>query len=264
MMKRFVNPLPAGVAAFLMALTPVACLAAQEGAPQTAPQAPAYVESYHIHFLDMHAAEQLAWDQCAGKSCRVSWHGGDLEVSADAATQEKLVRALTVADAPRTQSFQLTLLTADNRDDRGAGDLPKAAQKALQDLKDFLPFKGYRLLDMAWLRTTGNAEAHLAGDGGTPYSAELQFRRIGDPAAKELLVERFVIRAGSGQDQPAAATGAAAAAHAKDAAAAPHEVRWQDLIKTTFGMHVGETVVVGTSKLGGDSSALVVLLTAVP
>ena len=36
------------------------------------------------------------------------------------------------------------------------------------------------------------------------------------------------------------------------------------LIGTTFGMNVGETVVVGTSKLNGGSEALVVLLTATP
>ena len=33
--------------------------------------------------------------------------------------------------------------------------------------------------------------------------------------------------------------------------------------QTTFTIEVGETVVVGTSKLNGDDSALVVLLTAV-
>ena len=37
-------------------------------------------------------------------------------------------------------------------------------------------------------------------------------------------------------------------------------IRW--LMDTTFAMRIGETVVVGTSKLNGGSEALVVLLTA--
>ena len=38
----------------------------------------------------------------------------------------------------------------------------------------------------------------------------------------------------------------------------PHERR---ILDTTFSMQVGETLVVGTSKLNGDDRALVVLLT---
>ena len=262
-MKRTSSSILAYATACLVALAlePAAAQAAQEAAPPDA-RATAYAAHYRIHFLDNHAAEQLAWDQCAGKDCRVMWSSGDLELIADAATQERLARALTQADAPRTQSFQLTLLAADNRAGGAAADLPKAAQKALQDMKDFLPFKSYRLLDMAWLRTTGRAEAQLAGDG-TSYDADLSFSRLGDPAAPELLIENFVIRAGVMDGQPAAAAAAKSAAETPTPAPAPAR-SWQSLIKTTFGMHVGETVVVGTSKIGGNASALVVLLTAVP
>lgn len=257
------RPAPLTLACVLAALTGLAlafpaALAAQDSAPTTgaAARTPVYSARYRIHFLDLHAAEQLAWDQCAGKECRVSWQGGDLDLMADAATHEKLARALTRADAPHTQSFQLTLLAADKRPGGAAPELPKSAQKALADLKDFLPYASYRLLDIAWLRTTASAEAHLAGDRDTPYSAQLRFSRIGDPAAREILVESFVLRAAVRESpRPAPA--------AKPAPEAPTR-SWEDLIRTTFGMHVGETVVVGTSQLDGDSSALVVLLTAVP
>lgn len=242
---------------------------ATEAAPESAPpavtapvtaatRATIYSARYRVHFLDRHAAEQLAWDQCAGKECRVSWQGGDLDLTADGATHEKLARALARADEPRTQSFQLTLLAADKRAGGMAPELSKPAQKALADLKDFLPYASYRLLDIAWLRTTRSAEAHLVGDRDTPYSAALFFTRIGDPAARELLLDDFVLRAAvleSARPTPAAAAKAAPEAPARS---------WETLIKTTFSMHVGETVVVGTSKLGGDASALVVLLTAVP
>jgi hypothetical protein len=250
---------PAAHAAQAAQATP-ATPAAQESAPP-AVAAPAratiYSARYRVHFLDRHAAEQLAWDQCAGKECRVSWQAGDLDLTADGATHEKLARALARADEPRTQSFQLTLLAADKRAGGMAPELSKPAQRALADLKDFLPYASYRLLDIAWLRTTAGAEAHLVGDRDTPYSAELFFTRIGDPAARELLLESFVLRAAVVEgSRPAPAA-------AKPAPEAPAR-SWETLIKTTFSMHVGETVVVGTSKLGGDTSALVVLLTAVP
>jgi hypothetical protein len=242
------------------AQAPQAARAAQESPPPAA-AAPAraaiYSERYRVHFLDRHAAEQLAWDQCAGKECRVSWQAGDLDLTADGATHEKLARALARVDEPRTQSFQLTLLAADKRAGGMAPELSKPARRALDDLKDFLPYASYRLLDIAWLRTTRSAEAHLVGDRDTPYRAELFFTRIGDPEAREILVEDFVLRAAILEgSRPASA----AATPAPEAPARS----WETLIKTTFSMHVGETVVVGTSKLGGDTSALVVLLTAVP
>ena len=37
-----------------------------------------------------------------------------------------------------------------------------------------------------------------------------------------------------------------------------------EILSTSFGMAIGETIVVGTSKLDGPSKALVVLLSAVP
>jgi hypothetical protein len=256
--------MPGAIAAGLafLALAPLQPFAAaQTSGPAVAAKAKTFSAHYRIRYLGPHAAEQLAWEQCPAKDCMVYWSNGELEVNADAATHERLARALTREDAPRTQSFQLTLLAADNRAGGAdaAPELPKAAQKALQDMKDFLPFKSYRVLDMAWLRTTGSAEAHLAGDDQTAFTAELQFGRVGDPAAKELLVERFVLRA-LRSPRPRAAEPAASGKAAPESPGPLHE----DLIRTTFGIHVGETVVVGTSKQGGDSSALVVLLTAVP
>jgi hypothetical protein len=248
--------------AFLaLASLPAVAAAQASSQPAVAAKARAFSAHYRIRYLGPHVAEQLAWEQCPAKDCMVYWVSGELEVNADASTHERLARAFAREDAPRTQSFQLTLLAADNHGG-GAGaapELSKAALKALQDMKDFLPFKSYRLLDMAWLRTTGSAEAHLGGDDQAAYTAELQFARVGDPAAKELLVERFVLRALL-SPRPRAAAPAASGKAALETPGPLHE----DLIRTTFGIHVGETVVVGTSKLGGDSSALVVLLTAVP
>ena len=38
-------------------------------------------------------------------------------------------------------------------------DVPLAARKALADMKDFLPFKSYRLLDAAWVLCCGHDAA---------------------------------------------------------------------------------------------------------
>jgi hypothetical protein len=48
------------------------------------------------------------------------------------------------------------------------------------------------------------------------------------------------------------------------AESAPTNVRGRSIIDTTFFMDVGETVVVGTSRIRGGDKALIALLTAVP
>ena len=44
---------------------------------------------------------------------------------------------------------------------------------------------------------------------------------------------------------------------------AAHAVVMRKLIDTSFNMDIGETVVVGTSRLGGGDRAIIALLTAV-
>ena len=72
-------------------------------------------------------------------------------------TARQAVGRVPVAPSPserRTYSFQISLLLADIQGGPGSEGLSKNAQKALEDLKEFLPFKSYRLLDFAWLRTS--------------------------------------------------------------------------------------------------------------
>src|SRR5262245_5936233 len=61
--------------------------------------------------------------------------------------------------ATNLQGFSIVLVEADTQNvtylggakaDDGS-DIPAAARKAIADLKDFLPFKSYRLLDGAWV-----------------------------------------------------------------------------------------------------------------
>lgn len=244
-----------GLAALLLAPGPLA--AAQQA------EAPASSQTsvrYEVRFLDLHAAEVLAWDQCPQKEqCRVATstlpgdnsRRGYLEVLADRTVQEKISRALAQADSgPRTQSLQILLLSAALKPSATPGpDIPENAQKAVADLKKFLPFKSYQLVDGAWLSATEGkmAQGRLAGTNGATYQVRLRFRRTGSAEAPSLYVDAFELE----QER---------VVQMKDG---PNFTN-RDLIGTTFSIKEGETIVVGTSKADGADGALVVLLTAVP
>lgn len=159
-------------------------------------------------------------------------------------------------DAKRTYTFQLVLLAADNEGPGGFENVPPRAQKALADVRDFLPYKSYRLLDLAWLRSSWAAEAQLAGPGGESLSAKIQFNS--HPTTERLDIHRFVIV----RTNPLPTMLEAPRKDGAATAVAPPAIR--PLLETSFGMELGETVVVGTAKLDGPSKALVVILSALP
>jgi hypothetical protein len=254
-----------------LAALPLAASPAQESTPQPTP---INTSRFEIRFMDLHAAEQLAWDQCQSKErCQVSasafvggdpavkWVGdttlkGFLDVRADAATHERISRALAKADAaPVTQSFQLLLLAASIQPANGGPEVPEGARKALADLRSFLPYKGYQLLDSSWLRSTQDkvTEARVVGRQGAGYNLKMRFRTT---ASEELFVDYFNLNEEPGVPRPASE------GSKETQGRAPRAPR--DLISTSFSLKKGETIVVGTSKLDGSDEALVVLLTAVP
>jgi len=157
----------------------------------------------------------------------------------------------------RTYTFQLVLLVADTSGPNRFENVPPNARKALEDVRDFLPYKGYQLLDMAWLRSSRTAEAQLAGPEGTTYSARIAFRSV-DEEPGRLDIQRFVIVA----TNPSGGLNAAPNREGGTAVALLPPVR--PVIESTFGMQAGETVVVGTARLDGASRALIVLLSALP
>lgn len=199
---------------------------------------------YEVRFLDVHTAETLAWELCPDKNACVveglrnaTSRGSILNVRATPDTHARLAKALSERDLPRTQSFQVVLLAAGGKPDGGTPDLAPGARKALDDLKQFLPYKTYRTLDTAWIRINQDdvAQARMAGLLGSTYDLVIRFR-TGGPEGKQLFVEGFGLAEGKNGN----------------------------LIHTTFAMDVGETVVVGTSSVKGSQEALVALLTAVP
>lgn len=231
---------------FATLLLLLACpVAAKQDQPKEAARPNTQRIRYDVRYLNVHGAEVLAWEQCPQKeACRVaalangSGRGAVLEVDADSATHERIARALAERDsAPRTQVFQLVLLAAGNKPNGPAPTLSEGAQKALDDMKKFLPFTHYRMLDTALLRVTQDdvAQAKIAGLAVHPYKVAMRFR-AGGADGKELFIDGFEL------DEP----------------------NDRDLIQTSFSMDVGETVVVGTSSVGSGQEALVAILTALP
>lgn len=152
---------------------------------------------------------------------------------------------------PRNQNLQILLLSASLKPSATAGpEIPENAQKALADLKKFLPFKSYQLADGAWLSATEgrSAQGRLAGSSGAGYKVELRFRSTGGAGEPpSLFVDSFRL------DQELVV-------QMKEGP----QYGGRRLIDTSFSVKVGETIVVGTSKADGADGALVVLLTAVP
>ena len=218
------------------------------------------------------------------------------------------------ANMPRPQGFSVVLVLGEMQGTGTTENVPPAARKALVDMKDFLPYTSYRLLDSQWTLCCGQSTiaTRLRGVDEQDYELEL------DPRGSETSGKwnmRFSLREALpsvGRGGPAS-TNAAIADQAATLASQRAELeaklkllreRYNDnhpevqqlksqiaaldrqtsmvrdqetlkryrmsnmagrhraLIDTNFTMDIGETVVVGTSRLQGDK-ALIALLTAV-
>jgi hypothetical protein len=72
------------------------------------------------------------------------------------------------------QGFSVVLVLADLQAAGGEDDVPPAARKALLDMKEFLPYKSYRLLDAAWiLNSSTRATTRLRGPEDRDYELEI-------------------------------------------------------------------------------------------
>lgn len=236
----------------LLLLTASAAVAA----PETA--ANLYTVRYELHYLDLHAAEVVAWEQCPAAikdRCQVTARSAQegrprsMDVFADSPTQERVARILAKVDTmPPTRVFQAVLLAASNRPGAVTPELAPGAQKALADIHGLLPFKSYEQLDGTLLRTTESAEGNLIGREGRKYKIILRFNSAGSPGSDDLFVNVFRFREEMSFPE------------AKAGDQRPRNQR--DLISTSFGLKRGETIVVGTSKSDAGDEALVLLLTA--
>jgi hypothetical protein len=143
-----------------------------------------------------------------------------------------------VYDQLEMQGFSVALLLGEIHGVSTTDSVPEGAKKALTDLREFLPYKSYRLLDTQWIRCCAgpNVEGRLRGFEEQYYAFGISINSV----APTKMTAHFALT---------------------DAAEfAPGKKR---IISNNFSMDTGETVVIGTSSLKGDK-ALVVLLTAVP
>jgi hypothetical protein len=216
-------------------------------------------------------------------------------------------------ESPRTQGFNVVLVVGDLQGGAAPDNIPPAARAALGDLRDFLPYKSYRVLDTAWIlgSTTQlfRAKNRLRGAEDQTYEVSLTSSPTG-PAATPSLQMKFVMQdIGIDPQKTSEAAHKEARLQAEivqmtaalekslqslqssDRSESPEErgqrqaairekmrdltmsiatmqnqlqsvTAGQTLIDTSFNMRIGETVVVGTSKVRGDK-ALIALLTAV-
>jgi hypothetical protein len=214
--------------------------------------------------------------------------------------------AQTAPAAQGTQGFNVVLVLGDLHDGASSDNIPAAARAALGDLKDFLPYRSYRVLDTAWIlgSTTQlfRGKSRLRGVDDQTYEVNLTSSPTGPPAPPSLQM-KFVMQDRSSEafatsDAPQREAqmktellrlSASRAALEKSAQSAENSeerrqrqaairditiaidtlqnqlqsvTAGQTLIDTSFNMRIGETVVVGTSKVRGDK-ALIALLTAV-
>jgi hypothetical protein len=145
------------------------------------------------------------------------------------------------------QGFSVVLVLGDVQGAASTDPMPSGARAALADMKDFLPYKSYRVLDTAWIQ--GSSGMHLArsrvrGPDNQGYQLSLLPRVMVTTGAPTIQM-RFTLT------EPGEAT------PGKEQGASPSTI-----IETTFSIDPGETVVVGTSRVKGDR-ALIALLTAV-
>ena len=206
------------------------------------------------------------------------------------------------------QGFSVVLVLADLTGAGGEEDVPPAARRALADMKDFLPYKSYKLVDAAWLLGQGTQTIRLRGLEGHEYELRLTTPTHSNSSGRVSV--QFSLRDAQAQDQAVEAALLAqtlqsrsehaqrvdelqrlsrelrAAQEKKDTAQARETEKklsalrasmartesnlrrvsssTRPIIDTSFTMEVGETVVVGTSRLKANSGALIALLTAVP
>jgi hypothetical protein len=240
----------------------VAMLAAAGAAPPASAQvAQVMSRNFEVRSVDTRVVETWIWDLCeehAEEECQViavsPGNPSQLSVRGTPAVIARVARLLAERDSyiEPTQTFQILLVEAR----RGGGmdpALPRNAAEALADVKQFLPFDSFRLLDTALLSTTREGVTALSGPAGLRYQAALRFRRIEAVDGPVIMISTLRVSGFVEREQPAGAQGEPAERGLVE----------ETVIETSLSVGVGETAVVGTSRLNGGDEALILLLTAI-
>ena len=234
--------------ALLMLLTlPLAAVGSQDEPEQEE----LVSRAYHMKHLSHDDGTMLAHQTCLerrgdNRVCRYDVQGRDWFIyNTDAGTQEAIAAVLARHDVPALSlTLRLSLFMADN-EKREPPQVNASEKRALDDLSQLLPYRGYRLVETGWLRAEERGQIHL---GGMPsYVAEFNMTVPVDPDGTSVRMDGFELVL----IQPVA-----------NDEGEMIETNSRVILRTSFSMEIGETVVVGTSRLDGKDEAMVVLLTA--
>lgn len=203
------------------------------------------------------------------------------------------------------RGFSVALVLGDLAGAATPDNLPAGAKKALSDMRDFLPYKSYRLLDTHWVLCcstgpTADVAGRLRGAEEDEYSFQINVRPANDwselavnfnlreagntesshadlarereEVERRLAEMRSIGRNEQHPDMVRAKEQLETARHRlaeretfdrvqAELSASRARSTSKNVLNSTFSMKVGETVVIGTSRLKGDK-ALIALLTA--
>ncbi len=150
------------------------------------------------------------------------------------AQQEQAQPPVSAADT-NLRGFVVTLALGDVASGKTTGTFTPAALKAIADLKDFLPYKSYRVLDTVWMIGLNGPHQFLQGPDGQKHEFYMS-SSTESPTRISVRMLRLWDVASAGHPPPT-------------------------LIDTSLTLTVGETVVVGTSRVD-SSTGLILLVTA--
>jgi len=159
-------------------------------------------------------------------------------------------------EASPSYMFQTVLLLGSSEGSSDLSGIPANVAGALEDVAQFLPYKSYRMIDTSIIRSAVEARGRLTGLSGQEFELEFRFQ---DVDADSLFVKGFSIDTLVPEAQDRVVT------EGKKTKLEHQPPRWvrKSVIATSFTVEIGETIVVGTSKLNGSGQALIVLFTAV-
>jgi hypothetical protein len=79
------------------------------------------------------------------------WFAAGVPLPAERAGKTDLQKAAAPGDAARVRGFSVTLVLGEMQGAATPDNLPPGAKKALDDMRSFLPYKSFRLLDTQWI-----------------------------------------------------------------------------------------------------------------
>ena len=193
--RSFVRPhrLLASALALLMLLTlPLAAVGSQDEFDQEEMVS----RAYHLQHLSLEDGTMLAHQTCLEQegnnhnTCRYDGRGDRWFIyNTYAEAQEAIAAVLARHDVPvRSLTLRLSLFMADN-EKREAPKVDASEKRALDDLSQLLPYRGYRMVETGWLRAEERGQIHL---GGMPsYVAEFNMTVPEDPDSTSVRMDRF-------------------------------------------------------------------------